>query len=107
MAISPGTVQMNSRRDMKMLILQSFEAIGTSSPLMINTMVWPKGARIVDYTTADLAELLVQTMENRVFQGSNSAIGIIDVSGKVTEELVRKLAGLEHVIQVQASERDA
>lgn len=53
------------------------------------------------------AAINVQTMENRVFQGSNSAIGIIDVSGKVTEELVRKLAGLEHVIQVQASERDA
>jgi D-3-phosphoglycerate dehydrogenase len=53
------------------------------------------------------AAINVQTMENRVFQGSNSAIGIIDVSGKVTEELVRKLAGIEHVIQVQASERDA
>ncbi|MDG2908102.1 MAG: NAD(P)-dependent oxidoreductase [Acidimicrobiales bacterium] len=53
------------------------------------------------------ADINVQTMENRVFQGSNAAIGIIDVSGEVTEELVRDLAALEHVIQVQASDRDA
>ena len=43
----------------------------------------------------------------RVFQGSNAAIGIIDVSGDVTKELVRDLAALDHVIQVQASDRDA
>ncbi|MBC8364619.1 MAG: hydroxyacid dehydrogenase [Actinobacteria bacterium] len=53
------------------------------------------------------AAINVQTMENRVFQGSNAAIGIIDVSGDITEELVRELAGLENVIQVQASERKA
>jgi hypothetical protein len=53
------------------------------------------------------AEINVQTMENRVFKGSNAAIGIIDVIGSVSEDLVRDLAGLEHVIQVQASERDA
>ena len=53
------------------------------------------------------AAINVQTMENRVFQGSNAAIGIIDVSGDVTKELVRDLAALDHVIQVQASDRDA
>ena len=53
------------------------------------------------------AAINVQTMENRVFQGSNAAIGIIDVSGDVTKELVRDLAALDHVIQVQASDRAA
>ena len=66
MAISPGMVQVNSRRDMQMLILQSFEVIWTGSPLTNNAMVWPKGAKIVDSTTADLVLLLVRTMENRI-----------------------------------------
>ncbi len=65
-AISHGATRMNTRKDMKMLILQSFEVIGAGGLLTINTMVRPKGARIVDSTTADLAMLLAQTMENRI-----------------------------------------
>jgi len=48
----------------------------------------------------------VQTMENKVFQGSNAAMGIIDVAGEVTEDLTRELAALDNVIQVQTTSRD-
>ncbi len=48
----------------------------------------------------------VQTMENKVFQGSNAAMGIIDVAGEVTEDLTRELAALDNVIQVQTTTRD-
>ena len=51
------------------------------------------------------ADLNVQTMENRVFQGAKAAIGIIDVVGDVTEQVIQELADLKHVIQVQASDR--
>ena len=47
----------------------------------------------------------VQTMENKVFHGSNAAMGIIDVAGNVTEDLTHELAGLENVIQVQTTTR--
>ncbi len=52
------------------------------------------------------ADINVQTMENKVFQGSNAAMAIIDVSGTVTEDLTRDLAGLDNVIQVQTTSRD-
>ncbi len=52
------------------------------------------------------ADINVQTMENKVFQGSNAAMAIIDVSGEVTENITRELAGLDNVIQVQTTTRD-
>jgi D-3-phosphoglycerate dehydrogenase len=51
------------------------------------------------------ADINVQTMENKVFHGSNAAMAIIDVADTVTEDLTRKLAGLDNVIQVQTTSR--
>ena len=52
------------------------------------------------------ADINVQTMENKVFQGSNAAMAIIDVVGDVTEDVTRELASLDNVIQVQTAARD-
>ena len=52
------------------------------------------------------AHVNVQTMQNKVFNGSNAAVAIVDVSGEVTEEVVSQLSQLDHVIQVQATRRD-
>ena len=52
------------------------------------------------------AHVNVQTMQNKVFNGSNAAVAIVDVSGEITEEVVSQLSQLDHVIQVQATRRD-
>jgi len=52
------------------------------------------------------AHVNVQTMQNKVFNGSNAAVAIVDVSGEITEEVVSQLSQLEHVIQVQSTRRD-
>ena len=52
------------------------------------------------------AEINIQTMENKVFQGSNAAMAIIDVVGDVTEDVTGELASLDNVIQVQTTTRD-
>jgi len=48
----------------------------------------------------------VQTMANKVFQGSNAAMAIIDVVGEVSNDLASELANLDNVIQVQITARD-
>jgi hypothetical protein len=45
-------------------------------------------------------------MENKVFQGSNAAMAIIDVVGDVTEDVARELTSLDNVIQVQTTTRE-
>jgi hypothetical protein len=45
-------------------------------------------------------------MENKVFEGSNAAMAIIDVSGEVTSEVTTQLAALDNVIQIQTRGRD-
>jgi D-3-phosphoglycerate dehydrogenase len=52
------------------------------------------------------ADINVQTMENKVFQGSNAAMAIIDVVGDVTEDVARELTSLDNVIQVQTTTRE-
>ena len=52
------------------------------------------------------ADINVQTMANKVFEGSNAAMAIIDVSREVTEDVSRQLAALDNVIQVQTRGRD-
>jgi D-3-phosphoglycerate dehydrogenase len=52
------------------------------------------------------ADINVQTMANKVFEGSNAAMAIIDVSGEVTSDVTRDLAALDNVIQVQTRGRD-
>ena len=52
------------------------------------------------------ADINVQTMENKVFQGSNAAMAIIDVVGDVTEDVARELTSLDNVIQVQTTARE-
>lgn len=52
------------------------------------------------------ADINVQTMENKVFEGSNAAMAIIDVSGEVTSEVTTQLAALDNVIQIQTRGRD-
>jgi len=52
------------------------------------------------------ADINVQTMENKVFQGSNAAMAIIDVVGDVTEDVTGELASLDNVLQVQTAARD-
>ena len=51
------------------------------------------------------ADINVQTMENKVFEGSNAAMAIIDVTGGVTVDVTRQLAALDNVIQVQTRGR--
>ena len=45
-------------------------------------------------------------MENKVFQGSNAAMAVIDVAGEVPHEVSDQLSGLENVIQVQTTSRE-
>ena len=52
------------------------------------------------------AHINVQTMENKVFQGSNAAMAVIDVAGEVSHEVRDQLSGLENVIQVQTTSRE-
>ncbi len=65
-AISHDVTRMNTRKGMNMLISQSFEAIGTDRPLMLNTMVLLKGVKTLDFTTVDLVMLLAPSTENRI-----------------------------------------
>jgi len=51
-------------------------------------------------------DINVQTMANKVFQGSNAAMAIIDVVGNVSDDVTSELAGLDNVIQVQITARD-
>ena len=51
------------------------------------------------------ADINVQTMENKVFEGSNAAMAIIDVTGGVIVDVTRQLAALDNVIQVQTRGR--
>ncbi len=51
-------------------------------------------------------DINVQTMANKVFQGSNAAMAIIDVVGEVSDDLTSELASLDNVIQVQITARD-
>ena len=51
------------------------------------------------------ADINVQTMENKVFEGSNAAMAVIDVTGGVTVDVTRQLAALDNVIQVQTRGR--
>lgn len=52
------------------------------------------------------ANINVETMENKVFEGSNAAMAVIDVSGELTEELTNELADLDNVIQIQTAPRE-
>ena len=52
------------------------------------------------------ADINVQTMANKVFQGSNAAMAIIDGGGDGTDAVTDELAGLDNVIQVQTTARD-
>ena len=52
------------------------------------------------------AEVNAETMQNKVFDGSNAAVAVIDVSGEITDEVISQLSGLENVIQVQVSQRE-
>ena len=78
MVIFPGIAQVNSKHEVKMLILQFFMGIGMHSPLTNNAMVWPKGAKIVDSAIADLVLPLVRLMENRVqaFSGNSRRVSV-------------------------------
>ena len=51
------------------------------------------------------ADINVQTMENKVFEGSNAAMAVIDVTGGVTVDVTRQLTALDNVIQVQTRGR--
>ena len=51
-------------------------------------------------------DINVQTMANKVFQGSNAAMAIIDVVGEVSDDLTSELASLDNVIQVQITARN-
>ena len=68
LAISSGVVKGSFIHDMKARIFRSFMVHGTISRHMISNMVWPKDARIVDTTTADLVALSVRLMENRILE---------------------------------------
>ena len=52
------------------------------------------------------AHINVQTMENKVFQGSNAAMAVIDVTGDVSDEVSDRLSSLENVLQVQTTSRE-
>ncbi|CAI8402667.1 MAG: Hydroxypyruvate reductase [Acidimicrobiales bacterium AG-410-I20] len=52
------------------------------------------------------AKINVQTVKNNVFLGANSAVAVLDVSGKLTPEICEELRGLEHVIQIQVAEHE-
>ena len=56
--------------------------------------------------TSIFVNINVQTMANKVFQGSNAAMAIIDVVGDVSDDLTSELASLDNVIQVQITARD-
>ncbi len=51
------------------------------------------------------ARVNVQTMQNKVFLGSNAAVALIDVGGEITDEISQELNELDNVIQVQIRER--
>ena len=44
-------------------------------------------------------------MANKLYEGSNAAMAIIDVTGEVTVAVTRQLAALDNVIQVQTRGR--
>ena len=50
-------------------------------------------------------ELNVETMENKIFEGSKAALAIIDVSGDVSENALTQLREIDHIIHVQLSNR--
>ena len=50
-------------------------------------------------------ELNVETMENKIFEGSKAALAIIDVSGDVSENALKQLREIDHIIHVQLSNR--
>ncbi|HAQ03561.1 MAG: hypothetical protein MB52_07090 [marine actinobacterium MedAcidi-G1] len=50
-------------------------------------------------------DLNVETMENKIFEGSKAALAIIDVSGDVSEAALTHLRKIDHIIHVQSSNR--
>ena len=50
-------------------------------------------------------DLNVETMENKIFEGSKAALAIIDVSGDVSETALTNLTKIDHIIHVQSSNR--
>lgn len=50
------------------------------------------------------AKLNVNTMQNRIFAGSNAAVATIDVSGEVSIDLVERLEASDDVIRVVVTE---
>ena len=50
-------------------------------------------------------DLNVETMENKIFEGSKAALAIIDVSGDVSETALTHLRKIDHIIHVQSSNR--
>lgn len=52
------------------------------------------------------AEINVQTMQNKVFEGETAAVAVIDVSGEVPASLADQLGSLNHVIRVSVTQHD-
>ena len=65
LAIFPGMARESSVHDIKTRISRFFIVNWAQSYLTINTMVWPKDAKIVDTTIVDLVVPSVRSMENR------------------------------------------
>ena len=53
-----------------------------------------------------VAKINVQTMQNKVFEGANAAVAIIDIAGKVSEKLTGELGSLDNVILVRVTDQD-
>ncbi|HIM66259.1 MAG TPA: hydroxyacid dehydrogenase [Acidimicrobiia bacterium] len=53
-----------------------------------------------------VAKINVQTMQNKVFEGANAAVAIIDIAGKVSEKLTGELSSLDNVILVRVTDQD-
>jgi hypothetical protein len=45
-------------------------------------------------------------MQNKVFEGANAAVAIIDIAGKVSEKLTGELSSLDNVILVRVTVQD-
>jgi D-3-phosphoglycerate dehydrogenase len=58
-------------------------------------------ARVLDVLSA--ADLNVEHMENRVFEGRTAALATIDVAGDVPDDLLARLAEIPHVLGVSTA----
>ena len=50
-------------------------------------------------------DLNVETMQNKIFEGSKAALATIDVSGEVSKDALIQLKQINNVIHVQLSNR--